>query len=82
MVNCHAKTEEGKRCKLPSVEGQVFCAVHLKAKSRMGKSRHIGPKRCKRFAKSHKSPFSKKHLGKKSVLRRHIKGACKAHKKH
>ena len=78
MVRCMAITKEGKkRCANHAVEKETFCAMHLKDKSKAGRSRHLTVKKCQKLKRSNKSPFSRKILSPRGSAYGQVYTACR-----
>lgn len=79
MVNCIAKTAEKKRCTNPALFGEMYCGVHIKEKSALGKSRKLTSGRCNKVYSARKSPFNHHKYVAHSKARKMVLRACDGH---
>ena len=77
MARCMANTSKGKKCGNSAVAEQTFCSLHLKDKSKAGRSRRLTQKKCEKLRSANKSPYSHKILSPRSRTYGQIYTACR-----
>ena len=77
MARCMAINKEHKRCGNYAVDKQTFCASHMTAKTRTGKSRGLTKVKCEAMRKTKVSPFSSKILSPRARAYGQIYTACR-----